>query len=421
MLRTIQSLSVVLLLISVTNARVALKLNENEILSEIIRLNDTKADGCQIDINKDLNEPQPLVIVPGTDRFLLPDDERGIIFLEKGAQIELYCSKSFHGMTNVQFRNITCENGNFVENGQLFQYRDFNCTEYPFHVAVRTGKKCFNDASVLDVGFEVGYRFLKVYEICFDEVLETTHYVTHEFTPPYKTHQAGFPRPGWLNTGYYNGKRVDTLYTRASQREVVTKILNSTTQVDKYIPETSDFYLARGHISAKSDFIFGSQHRATFWLMNAAPQWQVFNNGNWIAVEIAIKNFVADRNIEVDAYTGTHGVTTLWDEQNKPHEIYLAFDENNNGLIPVPKIYYKILVERKTKFGIVLIGVNNPYLDLKEIESDYVLCKDVSDQINWVSWDKKNITLGYSYACDVNEFMAVIKHIPDLIVKGLLV
>lgn len=155
--------------------------------------------------------------------------------------------------------------------------------------------------------------------------------------------------------------------------------------------------------------------------MNAAPQWQVFNGGNWQTVESAIKNFVADRNIEVDAYTGTYGTTTLLDEKNKPHEIFLAFDENNNGLIPVPKLYYKILVDRKTQNGIVLIGVNNPYLDLKEILSDYVICKDVSDQINWVPWDKTNIKLGYSYACDVNEFMAVVKHIPDLNVKGLLV
>lgn len=368
-----------------------------------------------------MNEPQPLVIVPGTEQFLLPNDTQGIIFLNKGDNIELYCSVSFYGLNSVKLRTLTCDSGTrFIENGQSFEYKDLNCTNYPYHVAVRTGKTCFNNAAVLDVGFEVETRFLKVYEICFDEVLERTHYVTHEFTPPYATHQSNFPRPSFMSTGYFNGKPVDTLYTRVSQKKVIGEILNSTAQVDKYIPDTGDFYLARGHISAKSDFIFGSHHRATFWLMNAAPQWQVFNGGNWLAVEIGIKNFVADRNIEVDAYTGTWGTTTLLDEHNKPHEIFLAVDENNNGLIPVPKIYYKILVDRKTKNGIVLIGVNNPYLDLKEILSDYVICKDVGDQVNWVSWKKEDITAGYSYACDVNEFMAVVKHIPDLKVNGLL-
>lgn len=378
--------------------------------------------GCQININKDLNEPQPLVIIPGTSEFLLPNDTQGIIFLNRGETVEVYCSDSFYSENKEQLRTITCDSGTrFTEDGQSFEYKDLNCTKYPFHTAVRTNKKCFNDATVLDVGFEVGSRYLKVFEICFDEVLERTHYVTHEFTPAYQKHQSNFPRPSFMSSGYFNGKPVDNLYTRVTQRKTVTQILNSTTLADKYIPETGDFYLARGHIAAKSDFIFGNHHRATFWLMNAAPQWQVFNGGNWQTIETAIKNFVADRNIEVDAYTGTWGTTTLLDEKNKPHEIYLAFDENNNGLIPVPKLYYKVLVDRKTQNGIVLIGVNNPYLELKEILSDYVICKDVSDQIDWVAWDKTNIVLGYSYACDVNEFMGVVKHIPDLKVKGLLV
>lgn len=341
--------------------------------------------------------------------------------MSKGAVVELFCTNSFHNWTNTQYLYLTCVNNTqFSVDNKLYDFNYFNCTKYPFHTAKRTGKTCFNNASVLDVGFEVGKRFLKVFEICFDEALERTHFVTHEFTPAYYEYQHNFPRPSWYVTGYFQGKNVDNLYTRYVQRETLKKILNSTSLAEKYIPETTDFYLARGHISAKSDYILGNHHRTTFWLMNVAPQWQVFNGGNWQHIENGIKEFVFNKNIEVDAYTGTYGTTTLNDTYNKPQEFYLAFDKNNNGLIPVPKIYYKILVDRKTKDGIVLIGVNNPYLTMKEIEQDYIFCKDVGDSINWIKWVKTDLTLGYSYACDVNEFMNVIKHIPDLKVNGLL-
>lgn len=130
---------------------------------------------------------------------------------------------------------------------------------------------------------------------------------------------------------------------------------------------------------------------------------------------------MADRNIVVDAYTGTFGTTTLKDDNNVEHEIYLAFDENNNGLMPVPKIYYKILVDRATLNGIVLIGVNNPYLTLAEIQRDYIFCEDVSDGITWLKWSRHEISRGYSYACDVNDFFEVVDHLPFVRVNGLLI
>lgn len=155
---------------------------------------------------------------------------------------------------------------------------------------------------------------------------------------------------------------------------------------------------------------------------NIAPQWQVFNDGNWLEIEIGIKQFVADKNIVVDAYTGTFETTTLKDEAGIDHEIYIYVDPTNPNtkLIPVPKIYYKILVDRKSQDGIVLIGVNNPYLTLSEIQNDYLFCKDVGDKVNWINWNRKNISLGYSYACDVNDFFKVVKHLPHVQVKGLL-
>lgn len=53
--------------------------------------------------------------------------------------------------------------------------------------------------------------------------------------------------------------------------------------VDRYL--TNNQFLARGHLTAKSDYIFASGQRATFFFTNAAPQWQPFNAGNWNNLE----------------------------------------------------------------------------------------------------------------------------------------
>lgn len=102
-------------------------------------------------------------------------------------------------------------------------------------------------------------------------------------------------------------------------------------------------------------------------------------------------------------------MTSLKDINGNFQELYLYV----NGAvkqIPVPKIYYRILIDRAADAGVVLIGVNNPHLTLDEIKKDHVVCTDVSSQINYINWQKDNIERGYSYACTVNDFVRVVPH-----------
>lgn len=124
----------------------------------------------------------------------------------------------------------------------------------------------------------------------------------------------------------------------------------------------------------------------------------------------ALRVLAADRGITLDVYSGTFGVTQLKDTSNVGHDIYL-YVNGQTRQIPVPKIYYKILLNRAANSGVVLIGVNNPYLTLDEIKKDYVVCTDVSSQINYINWQKDNIERGYSYACTVNDFVKAVPHI----------
>jgi DNA/RNA non-specific endonuclease len=162
------------------------------------------------------------------------------------------------------------------------------------------------------------------------------------------------------------------------------------------------------------------QQRATFYFINTAPQWQRFNAQNWEAVEDATRKLASNRAITVDVYTGTYGVLELDDYFGNAKEIFL-YVNGADRKIPVPKLYYKVLVNKSDSTGIVLIGVNSPHLTLEEIKKDFIICTDVSDKIDYINWKKDDIGRGYSYACDVNEFLKAVPHFSIMDVKNLLI
>lgn len=240
-------------------------------------------------------------------------------------------------------------------------------------------------------------------------------WVRHYLGPESFKHQRNFPRPRFIQSIFYPKLRVDGLYTRTEQRATLARILKSEKLADKLISsdQSSYTYLARGHLAAKADFVFGSHQMATFYHINAAPQWQTFNGGNWLAVELGIKPYINRRNISAELYTGTYGVVQYQDAANQWQDFYLA--HNNSDLrVPVPKLYYKIVLAREQKQGIVFIGVNNPHATLEQIENEYVVCPDVSNQVKYISWDRRNVTAGYSYACSVNDFVRKVPTAPTI-------
>lgn len=308
------------------------------------------------------------------------------------------------------------ENNEFLHDKIKYSFVDFECySKLPLNVARRTEKRCYNDAIVIEVGFEVQDRFLKLFEICHDEKIEQTYYTSYQLLPASPHIESGINRPSFKQGDFFIGKKIDSLYV--NQISIASGILGSESLANKYINKSTEIYLARGHITAMADFIFAPHQVATFWFVNVAPQWQSFNARNWQTVETSSRKLAGDRHIMLDVYSGTYGVTTLKDSNNIDREIFL---DPENRKVPVPKLYYKILIDRKSDSGIVLIGVNNPHLTLEEIKKSYIVCTDVSEKISYVSWKKDNIVYGYSYACSVNDFVKAVPHI-SLNVKKLLI
>lgn len=93
--------------------------------------------------------------------------------------------------------------------------------------------------------------------------------------------QIRVPRPDEFHDGgFYEELQAapNSLYKKAHQINTVAKLLQSDELAKKYIKLNDDeYFMSRGHLTAKADFIYGSQQRATFYYVNVAPQWQVIN------------------------------------------------------------------------------------------------------------------------------------------------
>jgi hypothetical protein len=384
--------------------------------------------GCSIRINTDLPEPQPLLLIPGGSLdgrgFYLPEGADGLVTITTGQKILLACPGNTNNFsnTNIGIRTAmaTCFSGTtFLVNAFPYNFSNFACRIYPFHTARYSNSTCYNGTKRhIEVGFNVESRFYKLMDVCFDDVLRTTLYVKATIVSGIAGFQRGFPRPSFIQGNFFPGLSVDNLYTRNRQRQTISNLLGSTELGDKYIHATNDFFLARGHLAARADFVYGSQQRATFYFVNAAPQWQTFNAGNWEALESSVRAYVDRNKLDLEVYTGTYGVATLPNVNGDETELYLYVDINNNKAIPVPKLFWKAVYDPKDQAGVVFVGINNPYVS--DPEGDYLICTDVCSKISWLRWNQKNKKRGYSYCCEVDDFRSTVKILPEFTVRGLL-
>lgn len=376
---------------------------------------------CRFKINGDLHKTnQPLYSWPDKYEFLIPDDD-GFVNVPYGYAIQMFCPDNFaapfedrkslkaHCLGSQNFR---VEHENFV----MFNLTHLQCSSWPYYTARRVSRPCNGGTTMVEIGFEVEGGFLQMMDVCHDEVEEVTRYVHHKLAPYSSEYQRSIDRPRFIEGDFYQGKNVDQIYTQIQQQIKFGEILGEGSE--QYFDIPKNVFLARGHMSAKVDHVYGNQQRATFFFINAAPQWQTFNAGNWERIEDGVRKWVSSNGMYVDCYTGVWGVSSLPNNEGVDQELYLTFDESGKGLIPVPKLYFRVVIEPSTKKGIVLIGVNNPHISLERIQEEYILCEDVSDKITWINWTKGDLLLGYSYACEVQEFRKVVTHLPTFDVSG---
>lgn len=64
-------------------------------------------------------------------------------------------------------------------------------------------------------------------------------------------------------------------------------------------------FFARGHLTPNADFNTDQERAFTMITTNIAPQWQLFNAGNWNNLEAAIRNYATQTNHALYVFTGT--------------------------------------------------------------------------------------------------------------------
>lgn len=289
---------------------------------------------------------------------------------------------------------------------------DIYCSRNSRHTAKPVGTCGLHNSSLISVGYHLNKNFMRLFDICFDGTYDQPLYTLEVIQPANVFNQNGVQRPGWLMGGedYFTSTNVDKLFTRKNQLQMLARALGSPERAEEFINEKQ--FLTRGHLAPKADFIFGTHQRATFYLLNASPQFQTFNAGNWAKIEESVRGLAMRKNLTLDVFTGTYGVLTFRDVRNVSQGFYLNYDRNNNGLVPVPELFFKVVIDRKSGKGVALVGVNNPFVTLKEAEERYFYCDDVSEQIQWVKKIRSRAEDGFYYACEVGEFALVAEELP---------
>ena len=64
-------------------------------------------------------------------------------------------------------------------------------------------------------------------------------------------------------------------------------------------------FCARGHLTPNADFSDGNERARTYVTTNIAPQWQLFNGGNWQVLETIIRGYATSSKNHLFVITGT--------------------------------------------------------------------------------------------------------------------
>lgn len=215
--------------------------------------------GCEVDVRSDLGNPQPLYIRPNSTQIFHPTDRSGTLKLEKSQKIELFCTNGFvspRGIVDRSLVTLECAYENlFIMNDRTYRFNEFSCRKNPyFSVRQRPRRqlgrddgRCFNNSTLLDVGFAVNERrFIVVFTACFNPISEQTYYAKYRLTPANVAAQQGFNRPKFIQGDYFPGKDINDLYSRVSQRQLLTDVLRSEELAEQLVEETGNIFMSRG-------------------------------------------------------------------------------------------------------------------------------------------------------------------------------
>ncbi|XP_076620721.1 salivary endonuclease-like [Colletes latitarsis] len=369
--------------------------------------------------NGDLKEPQPLVLTENGTSFFYPSKKVVSSLESPNGFVRLACPGNdnyIQVVPNPKEATVTCIRDTIFSVDRIPRTLSSLACRTSLQITVRSLQKlCLNRYHSMEIGFQLDDRFLQTIELCRNDNTYETYYTKFNMSNKHGSVQTGYPRlRNWRDAKYFAGLNMERLYNWRIQVKIIGQILQSEEIAKQYINQGQ--FLSRGHMSAKSDFIYGSQQNTTFSYLNAAPQWVSFNGGNWMSLEVSVQNFTRRSSRDIEVYTGVHGQMTMADKNGQQQKIQLTEPGTKKTLI-VPKFFWKIIYDPVSKKGTAFVGLNDPFIP--SISGSIYLCKDrIESKIDWINWMPTNIKKGVSYVCPINSLRKEIPTIPPLNVIG---
>ncbi|XP_075210933.1 salivary endonuclease-like isoform X2 [Lycorma delicatula] len=367
--------------------------------------------------------------------------EDGVMTLHEGQQLVLACPGKNNRLTvsGAEATLSRCAGGVMlnIENRQFPTYQ-LECENPVQGILQITSESCgCNNGNELRIGFQSPSESI-TYEMTWMNIWKMATYIWHLIRPESEGNESSH----WINlvTSCHNLKKGETLYSshiiygtslagaemkwsrpqfargneqlypgfnpshyykKGHQRIIFTKMFGKRL-TNKYL---QDNFLSRGHLAPDADFLFGTWQYMTYYYPNSAPQWLSINSGNWQRVERCIRQFAISKRSNLLVTTGTHGILTLADRKKKQVKVYLHPEEKQ---LPVPKYFWKIVLDPDEKKCIGFICSNNPFLT----RAPSKLCKDICSNFGWPKFEE--FTNGYTYCCELSDLRKAIPTIPPI-------
>ncbi|KAI5638102.1 DNA/RNA non-specific endonuclease domain-containing protein [Phthorimaea operculella] len=332
---------------------------------------------CVLHLDKDFGNPSPVLLRKGD--FLTPD-YKGLVTLKSKEKITAGCPGTNRYLvlgndtTDFDAVEIQCKsNKTFVVGRWEGQFKNITCNGQPWTSSEPAGR-CYGGINSLHrVGFKIQSKFYPLYEACLNDDLVATTYVKHQLLPSAKYTQVHGNRATFIEGGLFGKVQVDKLYKNKKQRERLVTVLGEGMDTE-YI--TKKQFLSRGHLAPQADFSLSAVRRATFHYVNTAPQWFRGNAGDWAALEEGLRRRAYTQNSTLDVYTGTLGVLNLKNKDGRDTPLYLADDENNNGIVPVPMYFFKLVYDPRRRLSTGFVTINSQFYN-KTTNDRLTFCDDI--------------------------------------------
>lgn len=360
----------------------------------------------------------PLLVSPEKNEVIYPTSGKTTLHLENEENIDFACPGGqvvLNDRIKTTVVNANCSLGEiFIIGGVEYNWTKISCSKVASATTrLVTTEKCSNGIAA-EIGFLLGAtRFIRQIFLCFDRKSETTLYTQYEIPPSIGAHAVNVPRPQFeQDKDFFTVPDLNKVFTEVAERLMINSVLGlNLTDTTYVVDEKSEIYLSRSLIAGNTEFFYPAQQTASFKYVNAAPQWQMVNNGNWEQTRNATINYASQHNVNLIIWTGTYEVATLPHKYSQVQTQLFLYLHDTTKKIPVPAVFWKVVYCPANNQGVVLIVENNHPNEKSPIK--HIPCDDVNTSITWLHWTKTN-TKGYAYACNISDFRQTVTDVPDL-------